>query len=104
MMEIYARGPVTAGLAGSFLKDYQGGIISDRYLKDISPTHEVSIIGWGTEQNREKYWIIRNSWGEYWGEMSFARYVVRICLQFSISSSHEIYFLIFQSNHYQELG
>jgi len=76
MMEIYTRGPVTAGIAGFYLKDYQGGIISNHSFKDVPPTHEISIIGWGTEQRtREKFWIIRNSWGEYWGEMSFARYV-----------------------------
>ena len=76
MMEIYARGPVTTGVAGSYLNNYQGGIIADISLADRIPTHEVSIIGWGTEQkSREKYWIIRNSWGEFWGEMSFARYV-----------------------------
>ena len=73
--EIATRGPVTAGIAGHHLKNYTGGIIYDNIsLRDIQPTHEVSIIGWDVdEESGVEYWILRNSWGEYWGEMSFFR-------------------------------
>lgn len=73
--EISTRGPVTAGIAGHHLKNYTGGIIfDDESLRDLHPTHEVSIIGWGKDSKTGvEYWIIRNSWGEYWGEMSFFR-------------------------------
>ncbi len=37
-------------------------------------THEVSIVGWGFDQTADvQYWIVRNSHGEYWGELSFFR-------------------------------
>lgn len=73
--EIFSRGPVTAGVAGHYLKNYTGGIIFDDYtLRDAHPTHEVSIIGWDIDlETGIEYWIIRNSWGEFWGEMSFFR-------------------------------
>jgi len=73
--EIFVRGPVTAGIAGVYLKNYTGGIIYDNEsLRDIHPTHEVSIVGWDVDDTTGvEYWIVRNSWGEYWGELSFFR-------------------------------
>mmetsp|Transcript_5793 Transcript_5793/g.8700 ORF Transcript_5793/g.8700 Transcript_5793/m.8700 type:complete len:871 (-) Transcript_5793:1295-3907(-) len=77
--EIAVRGPVAAAIAGHHLKNYTGGIIyDDESLRDLKTTHEVSIVGWdvGTDDAsgvEVEYWIIRNSWGEYWGEMSFFR-------------------------------
>ena len=35
--------------------------------KDIAPTHAINCIGWGEEKG-EKYWIIRNSYGELFGD------------------------------------
>lgn len=69
--EIFARGPVVASINGHGLADYVGGIINDSNASRET-THAVSITGWGREQQQD-YWIVRNSWGEYWGEMGFFR-------------------------------
>ena len=70
--EIFARGPVAAGLWGKSLSDYEKGIFDD-VDSPRNSTHAVSIVGWGTDETGRKYWIVRNSWGEYWGEMGFFR-------------------------------
>ena len=54
-----------------YLKDYTGGILGsddDPTLLNATHNHGVSIVGWGYDDVRDKqHWIIRNSWGHYWG-------------------------------------
>jgi cathepsin X len=59
--EIFARGPVTAGVWGKSLGDYSGGIFDD-VTAPVENTHAVSIVGWGTdeEESDRQYWIVRN--------------------------------------------
>merc|ERR1711937_619291 len=67
--EIMARGPIACGIDASPIEKYTGGIISE---KGEFVDHVISTVGWGTEGSKE-YWIVRNSWGEYWGAMGFIR-------------------------------
>jgi len=72
--EIFARGPVAAGVNADPICDYEGGIVRDSgNPEDKEIDHIVSIVGWGVEENGNQYWIARNSWGEYWGEMGYFR-------------------------------
>merc|ERR1711998_94467 len=67
--EIYARGPIACGIDASPILKYTGGVATD---EGEGVDHVVSVVGWGTEDDK-KYWIVRNSWGEYWGEMGYVR-------------------------------
>ena len=74
MNEIYERGPIGCGVNAVPLLNYTGGV----FTHDMEPRlnmvdHEVAVVGWGVDENGVKYWDMRNSWGEYWGEMGFAR-------------------------------
>jgi len=71
MIEIYKNGPIACAINCVPIMDYRGGIV-DMPKESKSTDHIVSIAGWGTDGDR-KYWIVRNSWGEFWGELSFFR-------------------------------
>lgn len=72
MAEIFARGPIACEISARPLKSYTRGIVSVRGFH--IPDHVVSIVGWGYSEEEDKhYWIVRNSWGQYWGEMGFFR-------------------------------
>ncbi|CAJ1339087.1 unnamed protein product [Effrenium voratum] len=70
MKEIYNRGPISCGIDANPLLKYTTGIIKGFGLMD---DHVVSVVGWGTDPEEGLYWIVRNSWGEYWGEQGYVR-------------------------------
>jgi len=72
MQEIYARGPIACGINAAPILDYAGGIANIPGQPGID--HVISIVGWGVDAG-VKYWIIRNSWGQFWGEMGYIRLV-----------------------------
>ena len=56
--------------------DYKGGIL-DIPESSKKLDHVISVVGWGYDKSsQKKYWIVRNSWGEFWGELGFFRLVL----------------------------
>ncbi len=71
--EIFNYGPIACSINADPILNYKGGIVDSPDSSKI-PNHIVSIVGWDYDNNTEtSYWIIRNSWGEYWGELGFFR-------------------------------
>ncbi|KAL9664613.1 hypothetical protein QQ045_020018 [Rhodiola kirilowii] len=64
--------PVSVGIeAGGFLFQlYSGGIFDGPCGSQLN--HGVTIVGYG-EENSEKYWIVKNTWGAGWGESGYIR-------------------------------
>ncbi|XP_030424515.1 cathepsin W isoform X1 [Gopherus evgoodei] len=66
---IATKGPITVTLNSAAMKHYKKGI-SQPLVKSCSPDHVdhvVLLVGYGHAEKR-RYWIIKNSWGEGWGE------------------------------------
>jgi len=68
--EIFNRGPVACGIAAAPLLNYEGGIVVN---PDRGVDHIISVVGWGNDDSKGQYWIVRNSWGEFWGEFGYVR-------------------------------
>merc|ERR1712039_749374 len=70
MKEIYHRGPIACGIDAAPLLNYETGVMTQ---PSEDSDHVVSVVGWGKDIEKGRYWIVRNSWGEYWGEMGYVR-------------------------------
>merc|ERR1711985_38138 len=70
MKEIFNRGPVACGIDAGPLLNYEKGIVTK---KSEDTDHVISVTGWGTDPTEGFYWIVRNSWGEYWGEQGYVK-------------------------------
>jgi len=68
--EIYNRGPIACGIDAGPLLNYESGIIDN---SEGSVDHIISVVGWGKDASKGSYWIVRNSWGEFWGEFGYVR-------------------------------
>jgi cathepsin X len=53
--------------------NYTSGVFDDK-TGDLTTTHAISIVGWG-EENGTPYWLVRNSWGTYWGINGFFKVI-----------------------------
>lgn len=71
--EIFHRGPVACGINAEPVIEYTGGVFDDA-TADTGVNHIISVIGWGVDSvSGKEFWKVRNSWGEYWGEMGYVR-------------------------------
>ena len=71
-IEIITRGPIACMVDPVPFNAYKDGIIDKAWDAKVGYAHTIEVVGWG-EKNGEKFWHVRNSWGEYWGERGFAR-------------------------------
>jgi len=70
-------GPLAISVAASNFKDYHGGVFSGcPYDQNIQLNHAVQLVGYGSDFSPAgvvDYWLVRNSWGESWGENGYIR-------------------------------
>ena len=72
---VYQNGPVSIGINANLMQFYDRGIITN--VTECDPDsldHGVLIVGYG-EYRKIKYWKVKNSWGDNWGEHGYFRII-----------------------------
>lgn len=65
-------GPVTVAIhANENFMNYRTGVFDDPDCSK-STNHAVLIVGYGTENGKD-YWLVKNSWGIYWGDNGYIK-------------------------------
>merc|ERR1712176_1700211 len=68
-----AKGPVSVGIEADTkaFQLYTGGVLTDDACGQ-QVDHAVLVVGYG-EDNGVKYWNVKNSWGDSWGEKGYIK-------------------------------
>ena len=73
---LYETGPLAIALNANPLQTYTGGILdkTSSQCPVSGINHAVTMVGYGHDDASDKdYWIVKNSWGETWGEKGYFR-------------------------------
>lgn len=80
---LYKNGPVSVGVNANPLQFYRGGIIDvwSILCRESGIDHGVLLVGYGVHRynivhKEKRYWIVKNSWGDSWGEQGYFRLIL----------------------------
>ncbi|KAG8492172.1 hypothetical protein CXB51_009593 [Gossypium anomalum] len=77
LLKAVAKQPVSVVIRGysySYGKNFQlykGGVFTEDCGSSFA--HAVTVVGYGTGEEGLNYWLVKNSWGETWGENGYIR-------------------------------
>jgi len=73
---LVANGPISIAMDAGLLETYTGGIINPQTgeCSQVQLDHAIAIVGYDFS-GATPYWIVRNSWGEAWGEQGYFRII-----------------------------
>ncbi|XP_073282639.1 senescence-specific cysteine protease SAG39-like, partial [Primulina huaijiensis] len=74
LLKAVAKQPVSVAIDGNGknFQFYAGGIYTGECGTQLD--HGVTVVGYGTNKNGKKYWLVKNSWGAAWGKNGYAKF------------------------------
>lgn len=71
---VVSVGPIAVYIhATNNLYKYGGGVFFDRSCNPKKTNHAVLVVGYGNDKKGGDYWLIKNSWGNRWGESGYLK-------------------------------
>ncbi|KAK8702975.1 hypothetical protein V6N13_021309 [Hibiscus sabdariffa] len=75
MAEVYKNGPVQVSfLVYEDFAHYKSGVYK-HVTGEVLGGHSVKLIGWGTSDEGEDYWLLANQWNRSWGDDGFFKII-----------------------------